>query len=211
MIKIITIKTFKEAFNNIEKELLSQKEYLNELDSSIGDSDHGQSVVKAFKGANEAINIKEEIDNIGELLLEVAKSIISSAGGATGPLYGSCFMAASKEIGSKEKLDLTGFKQFLEAMEKGLINRGGAEPGDKTMLDTLHPAVEEVKKADTLEEALSKALTAAEEGKESTKEMISGRGRSKRLGDRSKGHIDPGAASMFIIINEFIKSFQKKL
>ena len=208
--KIINNIVIKEAFTVIVEKLKDNREKLNKLDSEIGDSDHGQSVLKAFDGADKRITDNDSKD-IGILLEEAAKSIISTAGGATGPLYGSAFLEASKVLKGKEKLGHSDIENMLKAMEEGICKRGQARPGDKTMLDTLHPAVEAYSDSAEIVSGIENALEAAEKGKLSTKNMVSNIGRSKRLGQRSKGHIDPGAASMKIVLEGLLKTFQNHI
>lgn len=195
----------KEAFSHILENLEKHREYLNDLDSPIGDSDHGESVCKAFARVKEAIDsLPEDQEDIGVLLTTAGKTILFSGGAAMGPLYGTAFLDAGKAAQGKSSLTFAEFLEVFSAFVEGVRRRGGAEPGDKTMYDTLLPALEALKRAKeegkSLREALEDAIAAARKGMESTKDMLARRGRSSRLGERSLGHIDPGAASSYCII-----------
>lgn len=202
---MITVKELKKAFKRVKEILEEKKNELNKLDSEIGDSDHGQSVTKAFARVDK---VAEEYDgeDIGELLSKIAKSIISYGGAAMGPLYGTAFLKASKKVKGKKNIDLKDLKCILEAMEKGIKERGKVKVGDKTMLDTLHPAAKALAESDNIEEGIKSSIKAAEEGMKKTKEMKAKVGRSSRLGDRSIGYIDPGSASMYYILREFLQT-----
>ncbi len=210
MIKIINQETIKRAIKKIKEKLEENKDYLNELDSDIGDSDHGRSIVNAFKEAYSTVD-GSEYDGIGDLMNDAASSIISASGGASGVLYGSAFMAAAREVQDKNEIGHEDLGNMLQAMNDKIMDRGGAEPGDKTMVDTLHPAVQAYKESGGIEQGLDAALEAAAEGRDSTEEMIASKGRSSRLGDRSKGHIDPGAESMYLILETLFETIKEDL
>jgi len=193
----------------IVKVLEGKQEELNRLDANIGDGDHGRTVAGAFKNV---LKQEKELEgkDIGEALQIIGRTLAFSTGAATGPLYGSAFIEAGKKLKGKEKLSLEDWKEALSGAVEGVKRRGKAEVGDKTMLDTLYPMAksleDSIKKGESLKEALLKAKDAAKRGMESTKELVSKRGRSSRLGERTKGHIDPGAASSYYVIETIIKS-----
>ena len=204
----IPFEKVKKAFSRIGENLEKHRQYLNDLDSPIGDSDHGESVCNAFRKIQEVVDkFPEEKRDIGELLQTVGKSIVLSGGAAMGPLYGTAFMDAGKAVLGKEELTPADLVQMWEAFAGGIKRRGQVELGDKTMYDTIYPSFLALKKAyeegKSLKEMLQEAIEGAREGMESTKDLISKRGRSSRLGERSIGHIDPGAASSFFIIEAF--------
>ena len=193
----------------IVKVLEGKQEELNRLDANIGDGDHGRTVAGAFKNV---LKQEKELEgkDIGEALQIIGRTLAFSTGAATGPLYGSAFIEAGKKLKGKEKLSLEDWKEALSGAVEGVKRRGKAEVGDKTMLDTLYPMAksleDSIEKGESLKEALLKAKDAAKRGMESTKELVSKRGRSSRLGERTKGHIDPGAASRYYVIETIIKS-----
>lgn len=202
---------FKEAFSRILENLEKHRSYLNDLDSPIGDSDHGESVCKAFERVKEAVeSFPKDQEDIGALLSTVGKTILFSGGAAMGPLYGTAFLDAGKVAQGKSSLTFPEFCELFAAFTEGVRRRGQAEPGDKTMYDTLLPALKALERAreegKSLKEALESAIRAAQEGMESTKGMLAKRGRSSRLGERSIGHIDPGAASSYFIIEAWFQA-----
>lgn len=201
----ISFAQMREAFSRILENLEEHRGYLNDLDSPIGDSDHGESVCKAFAKVKEAIDsLPKDQEDIGLLLTTAGKTILFSGGAAMGPLYGTAFLDAGKVAQGKSSLTFLEFLEVFSAFVEGVRRRGGAEPGDKTMYDTLLPALEALRRAKeegkSLKEALQDAVSAARQGMESTKDMLAKRGRSSRLGERSLGHIDPGAASSYFIV-----------
>ncbi len=206
---------FREAFTRILENLKKHREYLNDLDSPIGDSDHGESVCKTFAKVKEAIDaLPKDQEDIGLLLETAGKTILFSGGAAMGPLYGTAFLDAGKVARGKSSLTLPELVEVFSAFVEGVRRRGGAEPGDKTMYDTLFPALRALREAQeegkSLRDALERAIAAAREGMESTKDMLARRGRSSRLGERSLGHIDPGAASSYFIVEAWFGNLAEK-
>jgi len=170
------------------------------LDSAIGDGDHGTNMDRGMKKALEKLDGQEGAD-IGALLKTVAMALISSVGGAAGPLYGTLFLQMGTSSAGKEELDLAGWTAALDAGIKGVQSRGKAEPGDKTMIDALLPALEALQSADgDAGAALAKAADAAEEGMKATIPMEARKGRASYLGPRSVGHQDPGATSSYLLM-----------
>ena len=209
----------KRIMKNIVKELEEKRDYLNRLDGEIGDGDHGRTITNAFKKAEEVLlesesdredetRLSDKDADLGTLLKGIGRTIAFSTGAAAGPLYGTAFIEAGKVIEGKEELHLEDWVKLIEAAQEGIIKRGRGKVGEKTMLDTLHPMVKTLKEmlaqSKPLKEALMRAKEAAREGMESTREMVSKRGRSSRLGERTRGHIDPGAASTYYIIKAII-------
>jgi dihydroxyacetone kinase-like protein len=173
---------------------------LVQLDTAIGDGDHGTNLDRGMKKALEKLEGQEGAD-IGALLKAVAMALISSVGGAAGPLYGTLFLQMGTSAAGKEELDLAGWTAALEAGIKGLQSRGKAEPGDKTMIDALLPALEALQSADgDAGTALRQAAEAAEEGMKATIAMEARKGRASYLGPRSVGHQDPGATSSYLLM-----------
>ena len=179
------------------------KVFLTELDSAIGDADHGTNMAKGFHAVIEKLPVLADVD-AGTVLKTVGMTLVSTVGGASGPLYGTAFLRAGMKIGNKKELVTTDLHQALEAALEGIKQRGRAEPGDKTMVDALQPALQALEEAltagKTATEALGAAVTAAEEGVEYTKGIIARKGRASYLGERSLGHQDPGATSSYLIL-----------
>ena len=182
--------------------IAEQKDYLSQLDSAIGDADHGANMDRGFQAV---LAKKAEFQNsdIGATLKGVAMTLISKVGGASGALYGTFFLQASTMAQGKTELSPSEFGSVLEKGLAGIISRGKAAVGDKTMVDALQPAItayrHSVDSGETLEQALSKAVSAAEEGLKSTVPLVARKGRASYLGERSAGHQDPGATSSLLL------------
>jgi dihydroxyacetone kinase-like protein len=192
-----------KVLKNIAIKIHENKQLLTELDAAIGDADHGINMNKGFTAVSKKL---EEVksDDCGEILKTTAMTLISTVGGASGPLYGTAFLKASIVAKGKTELDKeTIIKMFDEAI-KGIVMRGKAQIGEKTMLDALIPAYEALKESieqgEELSIAFHKATDAAHEGVQKTKDIIATKGRASYLGERSIGHQDPGATSSYLII-----------
>jgi phosphoenolpyruvate---glycerone phosphotransferase subunit DhaL len=193
--------------NGIEKNV----QYLTELDQAVGDGDHGINLGKGFRAVKEKLSELKGKD-IGVILNTVGQTLIANVGGAAGPLYGTAFLRAGMAAEGRNEVDLTMVVKMLEAAERGIIDIGGANLGEKTMLDALHPAVLAAKQAEQekrpLAEALGMCAKAAEEGAKNTTSMVSRRGRSSYLGERSRGHQDVGAVSTYIMIKSALDALR---
>jgi phosphoenolpyruvate---glycerone phosphotransferase subunit DhaL len=165
------------------------------LDTAIGDGDHGTNMDRGMRAATEKL-AEVDGDDIGALLKAVGMALISKVGGAAGPLYGTLFMRMATATAGKSELDLEGWKEALEAGLAGVQQRGKAEPGDKTMVDALLPAVEALRGGGDLR----KSAEAAREGMLATIPMEARRGRASYLGPRSVDHQDPGATSTALLL-----------
>ncbi len=204
-------KKTKELFLETADVIIANKEYLTELDSAIGDGDHGINLARGFKKLKEKLE-NDNFENRNELFKITAMTLISNVGGASGPLYGTAFLNISKVISDAE-LDLDDLVEIAEEAIAGIQKRGKAEAGEKTMLDTIIPAAESLKKSrddnSNLTTALNNCLKAAAAGMEDTIEMQATKGRASYLGERSIGHQDPGATSAYLMIKTFIESYLK--
>jgi phosphoenolpyruvate---glycerone phosphotransferase subunit DhaL len=165
------------------------------LDTAIGDGDHGTNMDRGMRKALERIDGLDDSD-IGATLKAVGMALVSSVGGAAGPLYGTLFLQMGTAATGKGELDLPGWTAALEAGVKGVQTRGRAEPGDKTMLDALLPALEALRSGGDL----AASADAAEEGMKATIPMEARKGRASYLGPRSVGHQDPGATSSYLLL-----------
>ena len=178
-------------------------EYLTSLDAAIGDADHGINMDRGFKAALAKLSSVEDKD-AGTILKTVGMALISTVGGASGPLYGTAFMQAGTAVAGKYELQPQDVFAALDAALKGVIMRGKANPGDKTMVDALTPAVSALHRAieqgSGLTEMLAQAAAAAEQGMKDTIPMLAKKGRASYLGERSIGHQDPGATSSYLLI-----------
>jgi dihydroxyacetone kinase-like protein len=179
--------------------IAEHRQELVALDRAIGDADHGTNMDRGMQKALEKLEATEG-DDIGALLKVVGMALVSSVGGAAGPLYGTLFLQMGAATGGRTELDLDGWTAALEAGVKGVQKRGKAEPGDKTMLDALLPAVAALESGGELADALRHSAEAAAEGMRQTIPLEARKGRASYLGPRSVGHQDPGATSSHLLI-----------
>ena len=191
-------------------EIAEHRAELVRLDTAIGDGDHGTNMDRGMRKAVEKLDGTEGED-IGALLKAVGMALVSSVGGAAGPLYGTLFLQMGMASAGREELDLAGWTAALEAGVKGVQMRGKAEPGDKTMVDALLPALEALRAAggegSGLADALRRSADAAEEGMKATIPLEARRGRASYLGPRSVGHQDPGATSTQLLLEVAARTF----
>ncbi len=183
-------------------DVAEQRDYLVDLDRAIGDGDHGENMDRGFKAAVEALG-QAEPASVAEVLKTVAKTLMSTVGGAAGPLYGTAFLRASKAAGDGE-LDAAGVAAIIEGALGGIQARGKATTGEKTMVDAWTPALDAARAAaesgaDAVA-TLQAAATAAEAGAAATEPLRATKGRASYLGERSIGHLDPGAVSTSLIL-----------
>ena len=189
--------------------LEQNKDYLTELDAAIGDADHGINMNRGFQKVITQLPTVADKD-IGSILKTVSMTLISSVGGASGPLYGTMFLRASTALAGKSELTDEDMVALLQSAVDGIIQRGKANLGDKTMLDALSPASEAFKQAvangASTQEALQQAVAAAEEGMKNTIPLVAKKGRASYLGDRSANHQDPGATSAYLILKTLLET-----
>lgn len=175
---------------------------LTELDRQIGDGDHGANLDRGFAAVRTKVD-GLEAENVGDVLKVVATTLMSTVGGASGPLYGTAFLRAAKVTGIPD-LNAHAVVALLEGALEGITSRGRAVVGEKTMVDAWSPAVDAAEAAAGAgaapAEVLEAALAAAEEGAASTVDLIATKGRASYLGERSRGHLDPGARSTVILL-----------
>ncbi|SFT54721.1 dihydroxyacetone kinase, C-terminal domain [Actinopolyspora lacussalsi subsp. righensis] len=184
----------------------AHRDELVELDRAIGDGDHGENMDRGFRAVVAQLELAEPATP-GAVLKLVATTLISSVGGASGPLFGTAFLRAASTAGDAESLDGTALAASLRAGVDGVVARGKAEPEDKTMIDALLPAVraaeESAGRGGEPAGTLSAAAEAAEVGARSTVPLVARKGRASYLGDRSAGHLDPGARSVALLLAAF--------
>ena len=182
----------------IDESLIEQRGYLTELDSAIGDGDHGTNLARGAAASSNKVDI-ERPEYVGDLFTLVGMTLVSSVGGASGPLYGTFFLRFAASAGHRQELTLQQFANALDAGVGGVVERGKAELGDKTMYDAMEPAAAAfraaVEKGADAQSAARAAFEAAAAGRDATADLVARKGRASYLGDRSIGHIDPGAAS----------------
>ncbi len=177
--------------------------YLSKLDAAIGDGDHGINMERGFQKVLEKLETDEQKD-IATVFCEVGMALISSVGGASGPLYGTFFIAAGAKLSGKTKVSAGDVAASFRAGADSLAQRGRAAEGDKTMVDALLPAVRALEEAaragESEKNALNRAVQAAKQGMEKTIKMTARKGRASYLGERSIGHQDPGASSTYLLL-----------
>ena len=179
-------------------EMAEHRQELVRLDTAIGDGDHGTNMNRGMQKAVEKLASAEQPDP-GAVLKTVAMALVSSVGGAAGPLYGTLFLQMGTALAGQAEVDLPSYAAAWRKGMEGVQSRGKAQPGDKTMLDALGPAVEALEHASDLDSGLSAAVSAAEQGMNATTPLVARKGRASYLAERSAGHQDPGATSTFYL------------
>jgi dihydroxyacetone kinase-like protein len=187
----------------LAERLHAEKEYLTELDSAIGDADHGINMDRGFTAVMAKLPALP-VGDVGAFLKGVGMTLVSTVGGASGPLYGTFFLQLGGGTAGKADIELGDFATAMEAGIAGIQRLGKAEPGDKTMLDALLPARDALRggldRGDAPADALAAAVAAAEQGMLATIPLVARKGRASYLGERSAGHQDPGATSSHLLL-----------
>lgn len=199
----------KDAIKFIGTEIINQKDFLTELDQAIGDGDHGINMARGFNTVFKKLDTIDDNSDASIILKIVGMGLLSSVGGASGPLYGTAFLRASMLLKNQYSIDLPLAIELINAAIKGIQDRGKAVQGEKTMLDVFIPVKESLinsqKANDDILTALQKAVDVAHENVEYTKNIIATKGRASYLEERSLGHQDPGATSSSIMLESLYK------
>jgi len=205
-------KNINEIIRAVGDAVIAQKQFLTDLDQEIGDGDHGINMARGFETVYKKLDDLGEGKDIGTVLKTVGMGLISSVGGASGPLYGTAFLRAAASVKDKAKIDLDTAIEMIAAALKGIQDRGKAQKGEKTMVDVMIPVHEAFVSGKAAGKTgiacLGDALKAAEDAVEYTKTIIATKGRASYLGERSLGHQDPGATSLTVMIKalyEYLK------
>ncbi len=198
-----------DILSAMSRKLDEQKEFLTELDNIIADGDHGINMAKGFAAVDAKLDqLKDK--SIGTILKTVGMTLVSAVGGSAGPLYGTAFMKAGAVIGDGEEIDINGFLACMNAAVDGVMARGRAIEGEKTMLDAMIPALHAMEQANSdgfqAKKVLEAGVSAAEAGVEFTKTIAATKGRASYIGERSIGHQDPGATSFTFLLDVIAKS-----
>ncbi|MEN8583628.1 dihydroxyacetone kinase subunit DhaL [Burkholderia sp. RS01] len=203
MPETLTIDAIQQWLNRFASEITTQADWLTELDSAIGDADHGTNMVRGTAAVVAKLDDRPT-KTVQELLKAVGMTLVSTVGGASGSLYGTFFLEMGRNSPSSAQLDASELENALRAGVNGVIARGHAAVGDKTMIDALEPAVtvlsQSLADGRQLHGSIAAAAAAATTGRDSTEPLVARKGRASYLGDRSAGHIDPGAASATILV-----------
>jgi dihydroxyacetone kinase-like protein len=197
-----------DCIEKIGEKIIENKDFLTDLDREIGDADHGVNMARGFHAVAEKLP-QDEAD-IGAALKKTGMTLLSTVGGASGPLYGTAYMEAGKKAAGKTEVTGEDIKAMLEAAIAGIQKRGKAVKGEKTMLDALFPAVramqEKLEEGLSLPEIFLAGATAAENGVEFTKTISANKGRAAYIGQRSIGHQDPGATTVMLMLQALHKT-----
>lgn len=199
----VTASQWRQMFGTAARAFDAEKERLCELDGEIGDGDHGITMALGWKAVTERLARAPESATCGALSQQAAQAFLNAVGASSGPLYATALMRGAAAVGTAEPLEEDEIVAFFTAAVEGIRQRGKAEPGDKTMLDAWLPAVQAMQarhaEGAPLPALLHAAREGAERGAEATRDMIARRGRAGRLGERSRGHLDPGAVSAALL------------
>ena len=212
MEKNLFFEDFKRIITGINNAIQENRILLCKLDSVIGDGDHGVTIAKGFDSAMEKIE-KTQPANISDLLKTTGNSITMAIGGVAGPIFGSLFSELGRSISSDlQSVDIKVLSLMFSASLAKVMKLGGAKPGDKTMVDAFYPAVKSLEDSAaagiSIKEALSRMVKAAKAGAESTKDMISSKGKSSYSGERSLGYEDAGANTVYFIIKAIYEEIE---
>ena len=187
-----------QILQEIAHKIEAEKDFLTKLDQPIGDSDHGINMARGFGEVEKKLPTLEGKD-IGTILKTVGMTLVSTVGGASGPLYGSAFLKAGIACAGKEELDLSAFLSVLETATEAVKQRGKSTTEEKTMLDAMVPSLEamhtKLEEGGDAKAVLSAGVDAAWKGVEHTKDLVATKGRASYVGERGIGHQDPGATS----------------
>lgn len=198
-----------EVINVVGESIIANKQYLTDLDGAIGDGDHGLNMARGFAAVSAKLLAVGADKDIGTVMKTVGMTLISTVGGASGPLYGTAFLRAAGPSLGKYELDTETVGLMLAGAITGIKERGKASRGEKTMLDALEPAydafMDGAGKAESLAGCLKRACEAARQGVEFTKTIVATKGRASYLGERSIGHQDPGATSSYIMLQTAVE------
>lgn len=200
----LTVQWAEAWVRECSRALTEHRTELIELDRAIGDADHGENMHRGFSAAAAKLDEGDAHENPAGVLKQTAMTLMSNVGGAAGPLYGTAFLRAATALGDVTEVDAAAVVALLRAARDGVVARGKAEPGDKTMIDSWTPAVEAAETAASASasavEVLEAAANAALAGAKATEPLIARKGRASYLGERSAGHRDPGAVSTALIL-----------
>ena len=210
---IFESKNGKPVLMAMVKAIQENKAYLSEVDGLIGDGDHGVNMNKGFSLFES--RFKDREFDLSEGLEELGSVLFNEIGGSMGPIYGTVFMEMADNVSGTEQIDAAKFAEMLDAALTALYDIVDARPGDKTLVDTLSPALDSLNASaeagDEMADALTKMQQAAQAGRDSTKDMVAKYGRSSRLGERSRGVLDAGATSCCLILCAMAEAMKEHL
>lgn len=199
-----TVSDLKSLFSALASTMQRERDHLCALDGQIGDADHGIAMEQGMVAASTAVQAIADEATLQEGFNAAAKAFLNAVGASSGPLYATAFMRAAKAAGQRREMPRDGLREVIVAMRDGIIYRGKGAIGQKTMLDAWHPAAEAAANAASPTEIVEQA----KQGAASTADMIATLGRAARLGERSRGHPDPGAVSAVLIISALAEAIR---
>lgn len=206
---------FKKSFVNISQLIEKNRDHLSNLDSEIGDGDHGINLSIGFREVtNQLDDLDDSAKDLSEYFKKIGMILLGKVGGASGPLYGSFFMKMGSEMTGKNEASLKDFAVMFENGVKAVEQRGKTGTGEKTMVDALRPGADYLNSQDLTDNELEhfeKFIEVMKQGAEDTVEMFPKKGRSAKLGERAVGHKDPGAESSWLMMNAFNEEFQNRI
>lgn len=201
---MVTCNEVKDILCEVSSIIDRKKLYLTELDAAIGDGDHGLNLSKGFKAVEEKLNTVSN-DNIGDILKTSGMVLANTVVGVAGPLYGTAFLKGAAAVDNKSSIDMSDFFNILTEALSGIKMRGKSTEGEKTMIDTLSPVINQLKsdidEGKDINAMMESMKYTARKGMESTRDIIATKGRASYLKERSIGHKDPGATSMYYILD----------
>ncbi|MEJ7630509.1 MAG: dihydroxyacetone kinase subunit DhaL [Nocardioidaceae bacterium] len=199
----VTLAGLSDWLTRAQRSITENRDHLTALDSAIGDADHGSNLTRGFDAIVARLADEPPV-TISSLLQTSGMTLVSTVGGASGPLYGTFFLRMAKAIGDEDGATAAQLGEALRAGLEGVVSRGKAEVGDKTMIDALDPAVAAfqagIEGGDDAARAAAEAASAAANGRDATEPLVARKGRASYLGERSAGHIDPGSASVTLLL-----------
>jgi len=195
----LDVRALTDWLDRVAKRYVAEQAYLCDLDAAIGDGDHGANMARGFTAGMAKLGAPA---SPAALFKSMGMTLIGTVGGASGPLYGTLFLEMGKAAGDHAAVDAALWVQVLAAGLGGVMARGKAQPGDKTMIDALEPAVQALRDAPDLATALTASADAAKQGAAATTPLIAHKGRASYLGERAIGHQDPGATSLAMLLEE---------
>ena len=203
---MVTQQKILDSLLTLASDIKENRQFLTDLDAAIGDGDHGINLDRGFDAVVLKLPSLSNSD-IGTIFKTVGMTLVSTVGGASGPLYGTAFLRVGTALGGKKEIDSDDILSALQAAQEGIQTRGKAVYGEKTMLDALIPAIDAFKESkdsgDSLSETWQKTIQAAQDGVKYTSTIIATKGRASYLGERSLGHQDPGATSLTLMLKSF--------
>ncbi len=212
---MLTTADFKKALFDMADIIEKEKDYLSELDRAIGDGDHGVTMSIGWQAIKAKLQEFSDHSDCSDICKAVGMTFLNAVGSSVGPLYATAFIRGAAVFQGKVELNQEDIVNFWVAAVRGIQERGKAEPGDKTMMDTWLPAMDALQSAHRdgkdLISCLEAAVIAAEKGMQATKDMLSLKGRSSRIGERAMGHQDPGATSAYLLLASFYETVKSQL